>query len=370
MNILVLTPDRVGSSLLQRVITVFMANSKNKHIPHPVTNVHELTNGIDYYHSDIFNQSVLGVGGKVEQSLGEIVDTLKLVPNHSVVARLAHYQMMRRKDPIHEQIKFYEYLNENFYVIGCRRASVFEHALSWGINAFTKRLNAYSHKDKIDIWSDVYKTQITIPKEGFVKYLNAYKDYIKWSDDNFNVNQFFTYEEHMPSIEDFVHNLDCFTNKEIPRWEDMFGISWNKWNKCHRLLSDIGVTQKTIMLENSSMAKQLPTQVSEVVRNLPLVEQKFIDENGQKYFDAHQDIKQMVDDRILHYGIPIKLQTLVEKRMIVKNFNECATWYNEWACENGFNTIKDSAEIINQARDELKHWYEEIPKQFLLGDNF
>jgi hypothetical protein len=369
MNILVLTPDRVGSTLLQRVITVYMSNGKNKHIPHPVINVHELTNGLTYYHSDVFNQHVLGQGGDndMNQTLEDIVDKLKQVPTHSTVCRLAHYHIVRREDPKHEQLKFYEYLNSNFYIIGCRRKSVFEHALSWGIHSFSKKLNAFSHQEKIDGWEDIYRNQITIPREGFINYLNAYDDYISWSNKNFNVNQFFTYEEHMPSIEDFVHNLDCFTNKEVPKWDDMFGISWKKWNKCHRLLSDVGIVQETKMLENSSsIVKSLPSKVSEVVSRLPILEQKFIEEYGQTYYDSYQNIKKMVDQKVLVNGIPIKLQTLVEKKMIIKNFNDCATIYNEWASENGYPIIESSEEIINQAREELKIWYEEIPNNLFL----
>ena len=50
MNILILTPDRVGSTLLQRVITIHMNNMKHDKITSPVVNLHELTNGIENYY--------------------------------------------------------------------------------------------------------------------------------------------------------------------------------------------------------------------------------------------------------------------------------------------------------------------------------
>lgn len=57
MNVLILTPDRVGSTLLQRLITIYMtAHEYNK----PVINLHELTNGLMKYYSPTFNQRVLG----------------------------------------------------------------------------------------------------------------------------------------------------------------------------------------------------------------------------------------------------------------------------------------------------------------------
>ena len=58
MNVIILTPDRVGSTLLQRLITVY-ANINEA--PDQLTiNLHELTNGIVNYHNDSFNRTVLG----------------------------------------------------------------------------------------------------------------------------------------------------------------------------------------------------------------------------------------------------------------------------------------------------------------------
>lgn len=59
-------------------------------------------------------------------------------------------------------------------------------------------------------------------------------------------------------------------------------------------------------------------------------------------------------------GVPIKLQTLVEKKMIIKNFNECALIYNQWADDNGFPIITGNDEIISQAYNELKNWYSDV----------
>ena len=79
MNVLIVTPDRVGSTLLQRLITVYM----QAHIyDQPVVNLHELTNGIMKYYSPVFNREMLG---KFEdrtkwgyyQPLSEVTDLLK-----------------------------------------------------------------------------------------------------------------------------------------------------------------------------------------------------------------------------------------------------------------------------------------------------
>ena len=57
MNVLILTPDRVGSTLLQRLITVYANLNENQQ---PLTiNLHELTNGLVSYHNDITQQKLL-----------------------------------------------------------------------------------------------------------------------------------------------------------------------------------------------------------------------------------------------------------------------------------------------------------------------
>jgi len=366
MNILVLTPDRVGSSLLQRVLTVYMNNSND--VPKPVVNVHELCNGIKEYHSDDYNEILLAEGGMDErwQSLSLITDKLKKVPHHSIVCRLAHYHIVRRNDSMYEQLNLYEYLNDNYFIIACRRNSVFEYALSWGIQSYSKKLNAYTAQEKIEKFGSIYKNPITIPKENMLKALNAYDAYIKWADTHFHTNRYYVYEEDMPQIETFVHGLECFNDKQIPKWEDIYGMKFQDWNKCHRLVSDIGITQETKLLEDSSSyEKHLPSTIVEIISKLPKQEQEFVKKHQKEYFESQQNIKKMVEDKILVQGIPIKLQTLVEKKLMISNFNECAMIYNEWAAENGYDVIKDNQEIIDSARDELKLWYQELPSNLL-----
>jgi hypothetical protein len=61
--------------------------------------------------------------------------------DHYKVARLAQYHIRRREDTIEDQLPFYQYLNDNFFIISCRRQNVFEHAISQTINKITKKLN-------------------------------------------------------------------------------------------------------------------------------------------------------------------------------------------------------------------------------------
>ena len=77
MNVLVLTPDRVGSSFLQRLITVYMTAHE---YDRPVINIHDLIHpSLIKYHSPIFNQEVIGCSQELgkHRSLPEIVELLK-----------------------------------------------------------------------------------------------------------------------------------------------------------------------------------------------------------------------------------------------------------------------------------------------------
>jgi hypothetical protein len=368
MNVLILTPDRVGSTLLQRVLTIYMNSISSDKVVQPVVNLHELSNRIENYYSEKFQKDMTGKPKEWDyrQTLPEVTEVLKNT-THAVTSRLAHYHLVRRNDSMPEQTDFYRYLNDNFFIIGCRRNSVFEHALSWGISGHSNELNVYSHKDKITRFNELYKNQISIPKNALLKHLNAYKRYIEWADTYFNINEFFIYEENMPSIDSFVKNLDCFNNIAVSNWNKMFGMSWSNWNRCHRLLSDLGSTASgiTLLENNSDKDKELPA-IRDIITNLPAIEQQFLEVHATTYLNATGEIDKLVKDRIMVTGVPIKLQTLVEKKMMIKNFSECAIIYNEWADENGFPIIKDNQEIVDQAYNELKNWYTEVPNTLKL----
>ncbi len=359
MNILILTPDSVGSTLLQRVLTVHMDGKFDK----PVINLHELSNGIVKYHSDVFNQDVLGKGNDwgYWQSLPEATKLLKSA-DHYVTSRLAHYHLVKRNDSMPEQTDFYRYLDENFYIISCRRKSVFEHALSRCIVGVSNKSNVYSHDEKIDTASNLVKNKITVPAETLTSHLDAYKSYIKWADTYFNIRSVFVYEDHMPNIEGFIHGLDCFGTKKLNTWEQISDLSWKDWNRCHRLISDINSLPDVKLLEHIG---QDTSMLLTIAKNLPTVEQKFLATTLTPYTKSILKIDKLVKDRVLVTSVPIKMQTLIEKRMMIKNFNECAVTYNEWAEKNDYPVIKDSQEIADQAYDELKNWYEEVPNNLL-----
>jgi hypothetical protein len=77
MNVLILTPDAVGSTLLQRLITIYMQFHE---FDRPVINLHELSNGLVKYYSPDFNCEILGKKQEAwgyYQTLKQIVEMKK-----------------------------------------------------------------------------------------------------------------------------------------------------------------------------------------------------------------------------------------------------------------------------------------------------
>jgi hypothetical protein len=388
MNVLILTPDRVGSTLLQRLITIYMLR---KGFDQPVINLHELTNGIVRYYNSALDNWVLGNSNQINekwgyfQSLPEIIDQLASV-DHYKTSRLAKYHIDKRQDSISDQLNFYDYLNKNFYIIGGRRDNLFEHALSWEVVAHSKQLNVYDIESKISVFTDIYKNKITATKESFITHLTRYKEYIEWSDRYFNVQSYFNYDRDIQNIEQYILNLDFMAGHHSNTWKDMFDQDFNTWNTCHRLIpnaiiqnttssiskeltvvdtenkwdllkgsdwpnlsSDFSLQENKISLD---IKKEIQRKIK--IRSFTVTEDQyiFLKNNIDNYVSTNNEISKLVANGFLVTPIPIKLQSLAEKRSIVKNFDECLTWYNEWVEKNNFGSLYTDIQI--QAMSEIE----------------
>ena len=384
MNVLILTPDRVGSTLLQRVLTIYMLR---KEFDKPVINLHELTNGLESYYNTTLNQLVLGKPRGTDwgyyQTLEEITDLLKSV-DHYKTSRLAHYHVVNRKDTIADQIPFYEYLNNNFYIISARRRNLFEYALSWSIHAHSKKLNVYSVSEKINTYSNIYKNKITINKESYINYLEDYKRYIAWTNEYFNVQSIFNYDDSINNLEEYILGLDFMKSATNNSWQDMFGQTFNQWNACHRLIPNLMLTEQNgnnqlLLTDSEQEAKwkvlkgsnwpefinvteqtleNLPTAIKQEIKSYfqnPILKtkvnisdaiKKFCDQHLDNYKKTYAQFNDLTKNGFLVTNVPIKLQTLAEKKMIIENFNDSIEWYNEWAVDNGFDIFNQT--IIDQ----------------------
>lgn len=363
MNVLILTPDRVGSTLLQRLITVYM----NFHeFDQPVINLHELTNGLIKYYNSRFNTEVLGKPNTGRwgyfQSLEEIVELLASVP-HYKTTRLAHYHINARKDSPRDQTRFYQYLNDNFFIISAQRQNLLEHALSWVIYTHSKKLNVYSAAEKIHTFANIYRNRIRVDHENMIKYLNAYKDYLAWTNDNFAVASYFNYERDLPAIEQYILTLPIFNSQPRLSWKDCFGIEFQDWNRCHYLNSDISGLGKQLQNHNALQIgwekhQKIESTSSEMIQtNLSQGDREFLSQQQSNYDKVKTAIRTLVDDKVLVTPVPIKLQTLLEKRLIIENFDDCVRWFNDWHSMTGIgNPYTDENLSIAMSR-EIKQWH-------------
>lgn len=374
MNILILTPDRVGSTFLQRYLTIIM---QSYDYGRPVINLHELTNGIVSYHNEKLQQQVLGKPEKSSwgywQALSDIV-TLLQQADHFKTSRLALYHLNNREDKLQDKLSFYKYLNDNFYIISARRENLFEHALSWCIVNESKHLNVFTHEEKIHVFGEVYKRGIHVDPLAMTNYLDRYVEYLKWVSDHFNVSTYFHYEKDMPNIDKFVSKLNIFPPGEYARsWKDIFGISWKEWNSCHYLISDMsGLSNQAALLPNTGTgapslvalhntdvlnnSTSLPALLSR--NSLSIENQNFLRLNIEKYTNVYYEIDRLESCQIITSKMPIKLQTLAEKSQLVKNFPECIEVFNIWCKTNHReDQCVDLHDLAETAFNEIKDWY-------------
>jgi hypothetical protein len=397
MNVLILTPDAVGSTLLQRLITVYMQFHK---FDKPVINIHELALGIDKFFSHDFNREILcrAKTNGFYQTMPEIIDLLKNA-DHYKVCRLAKYHLNARNDGIENELPFYEYLDENFFVIATRRHNLFEHALSWGINKITKKLNVYSPTEKIDTFMNLYKSSVTLDKQAFYMSLENYKDYVNWSEKNFNIGSYFYYDQHVDNIEKYILNLPIFAGQPAQiTWQDVFNIDFANWNRCHFFTSNM----ETLALENKTepvaqltfdkkhdekdlefldryydytkdshhdrnLALTECSNLKTMVSYLPQEQISFLKENFSKYADAADAVRKMHYLGILPTTIPIKKQTLAAKRFMVKNFDQCLDVYNQWIARNPSFGKPINAEDLEENMAKEQNFWSHNPDTKLLS---
>lgn len=382
----------------------------------PVINLHELTNGLGRYFSPEFNREIVSKKPLDKwgyfQSLGDIVEILDSV-DHYKTSRLAHYHIIRRGDSLEQQVPFYNYLNENFYIIACRRTNVFEHALSLTLSHITKKLNVYNTTEKVEAFIDLYRSKLDIDQFAFINTLENYRKYLDWSQQYFNVASYFNYEDDLPRIEQFILNLPIFggQTKKVT-WQETFGINFNSYNQCHYSLSDIGTLflenrpKEDLLIpvgadENQQIAeyqrlsppqwpainrpedfKNLPTEIRTEFNKLLINENynnivsllgrdryEFVRSHQEGYQNAKKSINRMVELGVMISGPPIKKQTLMEKRYMIKNFDQCLDSYNRWIQQNpGVGAPVTEQTLTAQIDSEKNYWINSGEANLLLSD--
>jgi hypothetical protein len=259
MNVLFLTPDAVGGTLVQRLLTIYMQFHE---FDRPIINIGHVELGLEKYFCPSFNREILRAKGDTKnhqhQTLAQIRDTLESV-DHYKIAKLPYYNILGRQDPADQQVPFYQYLNDNFFIISCRRENLFEHALSWGLNKITHSLNVYSTANKVQAFGQFYINPVKIDPLSLEQSLNSYRQYVTWCDTYFRVASFYVYEKHLPDIEKYILSLPIFHRQaKLRTWEDVYGQSLQNWNKCHFYRSDLGSLDSLTPLIADAVADTKP----------------------------------------------------------------------------------------------------------------
>ena len=200
---------------------------------------------------------------------------------------------------------------------------------------------------------------------------SQYKNYLKWVEDHFAVSSYFHYEKHMPNLEQYILNLDIFHGPARLTWKDTFGIEFKDWNRCHYLVSDLSglghQADRQLKLTHNGLSsatyelQSLPR--NQIINNLSVKDGKFLEANSGQYVASYNNIQELVDNKILVTGVPIKLQTMIEKKLIIKNFDQCAETYNAWVNENGIGTPYSPDDLQRIATEEIQQWHTPLQLQ-------
>ena len=303
MNFLVLTPDGVGSTYLQRALTVYLNASGKEYY-----NSHELLNGLELDN----NKNLYKVMKGYRQSLQEICQLLDSNEGN-IISRLAQYHVENRSNgkmptppkgvpqrPVsvdilqrnskEDYIPFYKKCNTAFdKILYCIR-DPFEYSLSWGIRNITGKFNVYSMKERIETHGQDESYDIDL--DFMNSKLHQYNRYLYWVKDNFPNAVTVSYDD--------LHN-------------DIDLVLSNVTELDYYIKDDWGISLQEYSILLYKMSQYYPSCM-EYSDKLIRYQQKLVDEN-----------------KLYKDGMPIKMNTLEDKQGKVSNFLGCLESYNKFA---------------------------------------
>lgn len=347
MNVLVLTPIAVGSTLLQRVLTLVM---QEMNFSKPVINTHELTNGLITYHNPHFGMDVIGKPKPKEEgwlthlTLPQIVDMLSSV-DHFKVSRVASVSLFQRNDSKEDLSTFYEYLNKNFFIIQCKRENIFEYALSWALRNATNQPSVYTPEQRIRKFSSIYENPIHVDTASIVKSLEDYNSYLSWCEEYFTVSSEFVYERDSIKIDDYISTLP-FSDHHVPSWKSIYGESFDNWNRLQYLQSDIPLPHQEQKLLGYDTFECNKNALIKGIANELII-----------HDSVNSSISEMVTNKIIPTRPPIKKHTLLEKIYLIKNLQECLDTYNQWIISRPhLGSAMNVQDLRDMVEKELGYW--------------
>jgi hypothetical protein len=308
-NYLILTPDGVGSTYLQRALTVYLHSAGLDY-----WNTHELLNGLDLLDGNLYKDFNLGYS----QTIPEICELLQSTSN-SLVSRIAQYHVIYRSNEKGKENyqQFYDACNKKFDKIFYCTRDPFEYALSWSIRNNTNVLNVYDIKERISVHGEDVKQ--TLDLEYFNQKLEQYSAYEYWAEDNFNITRAVDYDDNHRDVDSMMKELTGLDHDV----EDRFGVSLQDYSTVRYMTSMYMQTKDKQYLFN----KNKTTGVMKLKRF----------------------IQRLVPDK-LPSEIPVKMNTMQDKQKRVLNFNDAVEVYNKWTSTTNSHmpiSQQDIARIIS-----------------------
>ena len=289
MHYIILTPDGVGSTILQRLLTMAL------HIEGvDVTNTHELTSGLLFDNGIVVKDSSVSYA----QSLSEIEKIVRASdPKTQIVSRVAKYHLNNRKDTEKDKRSFYKFLNDYYgKKIKCVRQNIFEYAMSWSIRDKSNVLNVYTQHDRQKV-SAVKE----VDEEYFLIKCKEYVEYERWIEVNFPDTQIMAYEDLLTDGDKVIADLTGYQDT----FKTHFGISLDSILK-----------REYDFLRGSK-------------HRLTREEQK-----GLILYKQYGN--EMKDKKIITSSMPMKNTTLADKKEQIKNFDNCLAKFYKFAKEHNW----------------------------------
>ena len=289
-NYLILTPDGVGSTYLQRALTFYL-NSAN----FDYWNTHELLNGVGLFEGNLYKDGNLDYSQKIPDICKLLVST-----KNSIVSRIAQYHITNRLKINNEDYQqLYDTCNKKFDKIFYCTRDPFEYALSWSLRYNTNTLNVYSVRERIDIHGEDNKQNIDL--NYFIEKLNQYSNYEYWVEDNFNITRPVNYDDNHRNVDNMMKELTGINHNV----EDRFGVSLQDYSIVRYMTSMYTQTKDKKWVPKKSKYKGV-LKIHELIRQITY------------------------DTPKMPNGIPVKMNTMQDKKKRIINFDDAVDRYNKW----------------------------------------
>ncbi len=285
---LILTPDGVGSTYLQRALTVYLHSAGLDY-----WNTHELLNGLGLQEDNLCKKWDI----QYSQTLQEVCALLGSTKNN-LVSRIAQYHITCRLETNKENYQqLYDACNNKFDKIFYCVRDPFEYALSWSIRRNTDLANVYSIKERINVHSE--ETKQILDLAYFNRKLQEYSAYEYWAEDNYNITRAVNYDDIHRDVDSMMKELTGLDHNV----EDRFGISLQEYSTVRYMTS----------LYMQTKDKKYLCRKDQAAGTIQL--KKFI---------------QSLLSNKLPNEIPVKMNTMQDKQKRVTNFDDAVEVYNKW----------------------------------------